>query len=129
MEQPPTVPLTKLFAIEMPIASDLEKLVLLRDSGDLSQAEFEKAKERLLTDEVTGASPDTERNGPSLPEEGEGAKPKQILLIAILSTIAAALSGGSAAINPTPLSVLAFAGFTIASALNWNLFAKSRVRK
>lgn len=33
----------------MPIASDLEKLVSPRDRGDLSQAEFEEVKERLLS--------------------------------------------------------------------------------
>ncbi|NNC88431.1 MAG: SHOCT domain-containing protein [Akkermansiaceae bacterium] len=113
----------------MPIASDLEKLVLLRDNGDLSQAEFEKAKERLLTDEVAKETPASKGKEPSLPEESEEGKPKQILLIAILSTVAAALSGGAAAINPSPLGVLAFAGFTTAAALNWNVFAKSRVRK
>ena len=52
------------FAEKMPIVSDLEKLALLRDRGDLSQAEFEKAKERLLSGEVPGVSPSTERNQP-----------------------------------------------------------------
>tara|TARA_B100000497_G_C7619460_1_gene372142 strand:+ start:418 stop:585 length:168 start_codon:yes stop_codon:yes gene_type:complete len=40
----------------MPIASDLEKLVSLRDRGDLFQAEFEKVKERLLSGEVAEVS-------------------------------------------------------------------------
>ena len=110
----------------MTIISDLEKLVSLKDSGDLSQAEFEKAKERLLSSEVTAASPATEGNQPSLTEEVEGAKPKQTLLIAILSTLAAALSAGSLAINPSPLKFLAFAFFTIGSTLHWIAFFKGR---
>ena len=117
------------FAEEMPIASDLEKLVSLRDSGDLSQAEFETAKERLLSGEVAGVSPATDRNQPPLAEEGQGGKPKHTLLIAILSTIAAALMAGSAAINPSPLKLLAFALFTVAATLNWIVFSKRRVRK
>ncbi|MFT4548876.1 MAG: hypothetical protein ACI9MB_002844 [Verrucomicrobiales bacterium] len=113
----------------MTIASDLEKLVLLRDRGDLSQPEFEKAKERLLSGEVTGVSPATETNQPALPDEVEGGRPKHTLLIAILSTIAAAFSTGSAVIDPSPLSLLAFVGFTVASTLNWIVFSKRRVRK
>jgi|TARA_B110000305_G_scaffold65627_1_gene73367 hypothetical protein len=113
----------------MPIVSDLEKLALLRDRGDLSQAEFEKAKERLLSGEVPGVSPSTERNQPLIAQEGQGCKPKHTLLIAILSTIAAALMAGSAAINPSPLKLLAFALFTVAATLNWIEFSKRRVRK
>lgn len=113
----------------MPIVSDLERLALLRDSGDLSQAEFEKAKERLLSEEVTGVSPSTERNQPPLAQEGQGGKPKHTLLIAILSTIAAALMAGSAAINPSPLKLLALALFIIAATLNWIVFSKRRLRK
>ena len=113
----------------MPIASDLEKLVSLRDRGDLSQAEFEKAKERLLSGEITGGSPATERNQHPLHEKAKGGRPKHTLLIAILSTIAAALSAGSAAINPSPLKLLAFACFIVAATLNWIVFSKRSVRK
>jgi tRNA A37 threonylcarbamoyladenosine synthetase subunit TsaC/SUA5/YrdC len=113
----------------MPIVSDLEKLALLRDSGDLSQAEFEKAKERLLSGEVTGVSPSTERNKPPQAQEDQKGKPKHTLLIAILSTVAAALMAGSAAINPSPLKLLTFALFTVTATLNWIAFSKCRVRK
>lgn len=113
----------------MPIASDLEKLVLLRDSGDLSQAEFEKAKERLLSREDPGVSPANESNRPPLPEEVKGGKSRHTLLIAILQTIAAASFAGSAAINPSPLKLLAFACLTVAATLNWIAFSKRRDRK
>ena len=46
------------------------------------------------------------------------------LLIAILSTIAMALSAGSAIIAPDPLSLLAFGLFTIACTLNWTAIVK-----
>jgi tRNA A37 threonylcarbamoyladenosine synthetase subunit TsaC/SUA5/YrdC len=120
---------TKCSQKKMSITTDLEKLVSLRDSSDLSEAEFEKAKERLLSGEVTGVSPSTERNQPPLAQEGEGGKPKHTLLIAILSTIAAALFAGSAAINPSPLKLLAFACFTVVPTLNWIEFSKHRLRK
>ena len=113
----------------MPIASDLERLVSLRDRGDLSQAEFEKAKERLLSVEVTGASQASETNPPPLPKEGEGGMPQRYLLIATLSTIAAACSAGSAIIDPSPISLVAFALFTVAATLNWIEFSKRRLTK
>ena len=112
----------------MPIASDLEKLVSLRDGGDLSQAEFEKAKERLLSGDVPGVSPSTERNQSALSQEGQGGKRKHTLLIAILSTIAAALSGAAAVIGSSPIGLVAFALFTVAATLNWVEFSK-RMRK
>ena len=112
----------------MPIASDIEKLVSLRDCGDLSQAEFEKAKERLLSGEVPGVSPSAERNQTALSHEGQGGKRKHTLLIAILSTIAAALSGGAAVIGSSPIGLVAFALFTVAATLNWVEFSK-RMRK
>lgn len=118
-----------MFAEEMTIASELEKLVLLRDRGDLSQAEFEKAKEQLLAGEASEASPATYRNQPPLAEDGQEGKPKQTLLIATLSTIAAAFSAASAAINPSPLSLLAFGLFTVAATLNWIAVFKRKVRK
>jgi hypothetical protein len=128
-KNPPRRVMNTLFAEEMTIASDLEKLVLLRDRGDLSLAEFEIAKERLLSGEVTGISPATETNKPPLPEEVEGGKPKHTLLIAILSTIAAALMAGSAAMNPSPLKLLAFALFIVAATLNWIVFSKRGLRR
>lgn len=113
----------------MPIASDLEKLVSLRERGDLSQAEFDKAKERLLSEEVTGASPATETNEPLFPETTKGGRPNRSLLIAFLSTIAAAFSGGSAVIDPSPIALVAFALFTVAATLNWIEFLKRRRSK
>lgn len=113
----------------MPIASDLEKLVSLKDRGELSQAEFEKAKERLLSREVTGAPPTTEGDQPPIALEGQGENSKHTLLIAIFSVIAAALMAGSAAINPSPFKLLAFALFTVAATLNCIELSKRKVRK
>ncbi|NNC89604.1 MAG: SHOCT domain-containing protein, partial [Akkermansiaceae bacterium] len=48
----------------MSFASELENLASLWDRGDLSQAEFEKAKERLLSGEVPEVSPTTEKSQP-----------------------------------------------------------------
>ncbi len=50
----------------------------------------------------------------------------QDLLIAILSTIAMMLSGGSAMIAPKPLNLIGFALFTIAATLNWVEFSKRK---
>ena len=113
----------------MSVVSDLEKLVALRDSGDLSHGEFEKAKEGLLSGEVTEVSPATERNRPPFPEGGKASKSQHTFLVAILSTIAAVFMAVSAAINPSPLELLAFALFATAATLNWFAFLKYRPRE
>ncbi|MGI9242014.1 MAG: SHOCT domain-containing protein, partial [Verrucomicrobiales bacterium] len=54
----------------MSITTDLEKLASLRDQGDLSQAEFEKAKERLLSEDAIEGSQIREEDAPPLPKKG-----------------------------------------------------------
>ena len=107
----------------MSIAQELEKLVSMRDCGDLTHAEFEIAKERLLSGDVRDASQAAEKEPPSHPKE---RKPKQTLLIAIFSTIAAAFAAGSAIFSP--LSLIVFALFAVASTLNWIQVSKLDVR-
>ena len=112
-------------AEDMSIASNLEKLVSLRDKGDLSQVEFEKAKERLLS----GDFPDDASSQTPVRKAVGGENPKNTFLIAILSTISAALAIGSATIDPSPVSWLAFSGFAVASMLNWILYFKQKIKK
>ena len=109
---------------KMAIATDLEKLVSFRDHGDLCQAEFEKVKERLLSEEATSGSVGDETDQLPLRKQLKEDKPKRGLLIAVLSTIAAIFSAGSAVIDLSPLSLLAFALFIVASTLNWIQFIK-----
>lgn len=109
----------------MSIAQELEKLTSLRDRGDLTDAEFGIAKERLLSGDVRDASQTAETE---LPPALKEKRPKQWLLIAILSTIAAAFAGGSAILDPSPISLSAFALFTVGSTLNWIQVSKVDVR-
>ena len=114
----------------MQLGTELEKLTSLRNQGDLSPAEFDAAKTRLLSGEVMGASQAAEADAPPLPAEGKRGGPKQHhLLIAILSTIVATFSAGSVVIAPGPISLLAFSLFAFAAALNWMEFFKGRRSK
>ena len=113
----------------MNIATELEKLTSLKDRGDLSLDEFTKAKESLLFGDSTMPAYDDEANALPPPRKSKVAEPKLYLLIAVLSTIAAALSGGSVIINPRPLGIIAFAGFAIAAFLNWGSFGGSLYRR
>ena len=63
---------------------------------------------------------------PPLPEEGRS---KQYLLIAMFSAVPVAFSAGSAILDPSPISLLACALFTVASTLNWIQFSKRDVRR
>lgn len=109
----------------MNITTELEKLTSLKDRGDLTQKEFEKAKERLLFCDAERAPEVDEANSLPLPKKGETNGSNHYFLIAFLSTIAVAFSGGSVALGPNSLNLIAFAGFTIASTLNWVSFFKS----
>ena len=109
----------------MSIAQELEKLISLRDRGELTYAEFGIAKERLLSGDVSGASQAADKETPSRLKE---SKPKRTLLIAILSTVAATLAAGSAILDRSPLSLLAFVLFAVASTLNWVQVSKLDVR-
>ena len=53
----------------MSIGTQLEKLASLRDQGDLSPAEFGRAKELLLSGELGSAAEPTEGDAPRLPED------------------------------------------------------------
>ena len=57
-----------------------------------------------------------------------GEQMNKYLLRAILWTIIMAVFGGSAIIAPSPLSLLAFAGFTIVCTLNWVEFSKRKAK-
>ena len=108
----------------MSIASNLEKLIPLKEKGDLSSVEFAKAKESLLT----GDSPDDAAGQTPVRKAVGGENPKNTFLIAILSTISAALAIGSATIDPSPVSWMAFSGFAVASMLNWILYFKQKIK-
>lgn len=109
----------------MNITTELEKLTSLKDRGDLTQKEFEKAKERLLFCDVEGASEMDEAESLPRPKKGESNGSNHYFLIAFFSTIAVVFSGGSAAIGPNSLKLIAFAGFTVAATLNWVSFFKN----
>lgn len=51
------------------------------------------------------------------------------LATAILSTIAVALSGAYATLNPTTLKTIALVLFTVACTLNWVEYTKRRASK
>jgi len=108
------------------ITSELEKLASLRDRGDLSQAEFEKAKELLLSEENTDATLDNRSSPNNSAGERERNPLKTRLLVSILSTVSAAFAGGSAAIDPSPISLLVLALFVVASTLSWTWYARLR---
>ena len=111
------------------LASELEKLASLRDGGKLSQEQFEKAKKRLLSDDVKWGSQIREENTPLSPKNSGKGKPERFLLITVLSTIAAAFAAGSALIDPSPISLLAFGLFAVLATLHWIELSKRRVRK
>lgn len=98
----------------MSITSELKKLTSLKDRGDLSQAEFEKAKALLLPGENAAAS---------MPNAGE-KKRKTLLLVAILSIILVVVSAGAVVLAPSPIKLLALVLFTVACTLNWCAIVK-----
>lgn len=109
----------------MSIASELEKLTALRDRGDLSQSEFERAKALLLSGKANEVQP------PALPASGRpgqaGKKRRTQLVIAVCATITAALSGASLAINPNPLKgvlLLLWAVVAVAGWISWSRMPK-----
>ena len=113
----------------MSIVSELEKLVSLRDRGDLCQADFEKAKQRLLSEEVTSTSPAEDINPPRLPEKATGGKLDYTLPNAIIFTITSSVWVVSLAIKPSLLGWWCFALFSITAILSWIVFFQSRARK
>ena len=113
----------------MSIATELQQLTSMRNRGDLTQEEFERAKERLLAEDANDASQAVETKTPPVPGESNESRSYQNLVVAILSTIAAAFSAGSALLDPSPISLLAFALFTVAATLNWIAVSKRKGQK
>lgn len=112
----------------MEIGSELEKLVSLRERGELSREEFEKAKQALFFRDCLQESKVPSGKSSKPEANSNNGKSQPYLLIAVLSTVAMVFSGGSAMIGPTPLKYLAFALMATASILNWNEFLK-RVKR
>lgn len=108
----------------MDIASDLQKLISLRDSGDLSQTEFERAKALVLAERFPEAQPP-----PLLIEEvlqQTKKKRRSQPIAAVCATVAAALSAVSAIIDPNPLAVGSVFIWVVAAILCWISFLKSK---
>ena len=104
----------------MNISSELEKLISLRDRGELSQKEFEKAKAVLLSGEHAGPIEVHKANSKTLAEKKK--KCKTHLLTAGLLTLTAALSGVSVSINPSPLKVILIVLWVVAATLAWSTY-------
>ena len=81
----------------MSIAGELEKLSSLRERGELSDEEFQQAKALLLSGESAEPAP---ASVPDVSEKGNKERRTQFL-VALLSTVAALLSGASAALDPS----------------------------
>lgn len=100
----------------MTISTEIEKLTNLRDKGDLTQEEFEKAKALLLS-------------GEKLPEttSDKEKKLKTQKWVAILLTITVGLSSGSALIKPSPVNMVLVILWVVAATLAWSSY--SRLKK
>ena len=109
----------------MSITSELEKLISLRDRGDLTETEFEKAKAILLAGQTAATTSVQNASPVPLEEEGQEKKKKVQLLTAVLSTVAAVLSAISAIIATSPLKLLAFGLFAAAAIGNWIVYLRS----
>ena len=105
----------------MSITAELEKLISLRDQGDLSQAEFEKAKALLLSGEEEASSPPA---SPPATLAERDKKRKTQFLCAVLSTVAAALSICSAFLNPSVLKIVILLIWVTAAIFWWVSYSK-----
>ena len=111
----------------MDIASELEKLVTLRDRNELTDIEFEKAKKILLSNGWVQESAIRRKQTGNIAAKEKTAGPTYSLQVAVLSTVALVFSAVSVAMNPSPLSFVALSLFGIASMLNWiELFRGSK---
>ena len=104
----------------MSITAELEKLISLRDQGDLSQAEFEKAKALLLSGEEASSQPVS----PPVTLAERDKKRKTQFLCAVLSTVAAALSICSAFLNPSVLKIVILLIWVTAAIFWWVSYSK-----
>ena len=103
----------------MDIASELEKLVTLRDRNELTDIEFEKAKKILLSNGWVQESAIPRNQAAKIAVKEKAVGPTYSLQVAVLSTVALVFSAIAVAMNPSPLSFIAFSLFGIASMLNW----------
>ena len=103
----------------MDIASEFEKLVTLRDRNQLTDAEFEKAKKILLSNGWVQESAIPRNQAAKIAVKEKAVGPTSSLQVAVLSTVALVFSAIAVAMNPSPLSFIAFSLFGIASMLNW----------
>ena len=101
----------------MSVTEELEKLVSLRDGGDLTEAEFQKAKELLLAGGEAGATVVPQLPSAS-PAKEEKSRTTQ-LLIGIFAALAALMSALSAMINPSPLKIASVVIWTIVAVVGW----------
>lgn len=107
----------------MSLSSELEKLISLRERGELTPAEFETAKKRLLAGGEVVAPPPIPETAPD--ELTDKRKKRGIqLLTAILASVAAALSAGSVLINPSPLKLIILLIWVVAATFGWIGYAK-----
>lgn len=112
----------------MAIRSDLERLVSLRDCGDLSQEEFEKAKDLLLSGENDEASLKEHDCGACLTRNKKELKTQ--LWCAALLTITWTMSLVAALINPSALNLVLIGTWAVAATLSWvSYFQKKKPPK
>ena len=106
----------------MNLSSELEKLVALRDQGDLTEDEFEKAKKLLLSGQEVGTSSAVGKvlDSPTDIEK----KTKTYRLLAYLSTITVVLSAVSAFLIRSPIKIVILVLFVIVATRSWSEYSK-----
>ena len=113
----------------MSIISELERLSALRDRGDLSDEEFDKAKAIVLSgkevlepafDETTSEERIVITEAPD-----ELTRRKQThFLVGVFATIAAVFSAVSAVLDPSKLQIVIFVIWVLASVAGWSTYSK-----
>lgn len=113
----------------MSISAEIEKLSSLRDRGDLSPAEFEKAKAILLSDGGMDSQPAPSPIPASL--EKMIKQRETHLLCAVLTAVAAALNGVAILLNPSALKIVTMILWSVASIFWWSSYLqlKSKIAK
>ena len=106
----------------MNINAELEKLIVHRDRGDLSQAEFEKAKTLLLSQESPQPTALPKMDPDSL--EAKMKKKSTQLLTGTLASLAALLGIASAIIDPSILKLVLVVIWVVVATLAWVAHAK-----
>ena len=113
----------------MSIISELERLSALRDRGDLSDEEFDKAKAIVLSgkNEMEPASDETESaKGTAFTEAPEELtkRKKTHFLVGVFATIAAVFSAVSVVLDPSKLQIVIFVIWVLASVAGWSTYSK-----